>query len=261
MRVGALNSIREFMTGQALMTILDVFFSVVFIAFMLYYSVTLTLIALVVIPLYVVQNIWAVPIIKRKIEAVWRTGAANNAFLVEAITGIQTVKALAIEPQFNHRWENLLGRYVRTTFENATFQLVINGGSGLIQQGRITGDSLVWRSYGHERRFYAGAADRVPDDCGAGADADDEDFDDVADGPAGRTGSGTHRGHPEYDDGAGALAIWRAARNGAGGDRFDRCFVPLPAGYAARPEKCESDDSCGGKNRYCRPVGFPARAH
>lgn len=142
MRVGALNSVREFLTGQALMTILDVFFSVVFIAFMLWYSVPLTGIALLVIPLYVVQNIWAVPIVKRKIEAVWRTGAANNAFMVEAVTNIETIKALAVEPQFNHRWENLLARYVRTTFENAKFQLVIGGFSGLVQT--VVSLGILW---------------------------------------------------------------------------------------------------------------------
>lgn len=142
MRVGALNSIRDFLTGQALMTILDVFFSLVFIAFMLYYSVPLTFIALAIIPVYVVQNIWAVPIIKRKIEAVWRTGAANNAFMVEAVTGMQTIKALAIEPQLNHRWENLLGRYVRTTFENAVFQMFTGGISGMVQ--RIVSLAILW---------------------------------------------------------------------------------------------------------------------
>ena len=78
MRVGALSQIREFITGTGLMTMLDVFFSVVFIALMLWYSVPLTLIALAIVPLYIVQNVWAVPIIKRKIEAVWRTGAMNS---------------------------------------------------------------------------------------------------------------------------------------------------------------------------------------
>ncbi len=142
MRVGALTQIREFLTGSGLMTALDVFFSVVFIAFMFWYSVPLTLIALLTIPLYVAQNIWAVPIIKRKIEAVWRTGAMNNAFLVEAITNIETIKALAVEPQFNHKWENLLARYVRTTFENVKFRLVIGGFSGVVQ-GAIT-MAILW---------------------------------------------------------------------------------------------------------------------
>ncbi len=135
MRVGALNQIREFLTGQGLMTVLDVFFSVVFILFMLWYSVPLTLIALCCVPLFVAQNIWAVPIIKQKIEDVWRTGAANNAFLVEAVTNIETIKALAVEPQFDHKWENLLARYVRTTFENVKFRLVIGGFSGVVQSG------------------------------------------------------------------------------------------------------------------------------
>lgn len=142
MRVGALNSIREFLTGQALMTILDVFFSIVFIALMLYYSVPLTLLALVVVPLYIAQNIWAVPIIKRNIEAVWRTGAANNAFMVEAVTGIHTVKALAIEPQFNHRWENLVSRNIRTNFQSSTFQMVVGASSGMIQQ--IASLGILW---------------------------------------------------------------------------------------------------------------------
>ena len=79
------------------------------------------------------QNVWAVPIIKRKIEAVWRTGAMNNAFMVESITNIETIKALAVEPQFVNKWENLLARYVRTTFENVKFNLVINAFSGVIQ--------------------------------------------------------------------------------------------------------------------------------
>ncbi|MBR5913877.1 MAG: peptidase domain-containing ABC transporter [Selenomonadaceae bacterium] len=133
MRVGALGQIRGFLTGTGLMTILDVFFSVVFIGFMFWYSVPLTLIALSIVPLYIVQNVWAVPIIKRKIEAVWRTGAMNNAFMVESITNMETIKSLAVEPQFVNKWENLLARYVRTTFENVKFNLVINAFSGVVQ--------------------------------------------------------------------------------------------------------------------------------
>ena len=57
----------------------------------------------------------------------------NNAFMVESITNIETIKALAVEPQFTNKWENLLARYVRTTFENLKFNLVINGFSSIVQ--------------------------------------------------------------------------------------------------------------------------------
>ena len=132
MRISALNSIREFLTGQTLTTILDVIFSVVFIGFMLWYSVPLTLIALLIVPLYLAQNIWAIPIIKRKIEAIWRTGAANNAFLVESVTNVETIKSLAVEPQFSHKWEKLLARYMCTVFDNVKFRLLIGSFSSVL---------------------------------------------------------------------------------------------------------------------------------
>jgi len=133
MRLEALTSIREFLTGRGLSALLDVFFSVVFIAFMLYYSVPLTLIALLVIPLYVVQSIWSVPLVREKVDDVWQTGNASQSFLVESLTNIDTVKSLALEPQFQHRWEGMLARYVGSTFRQAKLQVVIDGFSGVVQ--------------------------------------------------------------------------------------------------------------------------------
>ena len=142
MRVEALTSIREFLTGTGLMTLLDVFFSTVFLAFMLYYSVPLTLIAMLIVPLYLFQNLWSIPIVKAKIDAVWRTGTENQSFLVESVANMETIKALALEPQFNHRWEKLLSRYMRTTFENGKFNLVLGGFSGTIESLASLG--ILW---------------------------------------------------------------------------------------------------------------------
>jgi len=133
MRIGSMGSIRQFLTGTTLTTILDAIFSVVFIALMLYYSVSLTLISLVIVPLYALQTFVALPIYQKKIEQVWRAGAARQSFLVEAVTGMQTVKALAIEPQFLKRWENHVCRFVQANFDTAAFNLLINGGNGAIQ--------------------------------------------------------------------------------------------------------------------------------
>jgi subfamily B ATP-binding cassette protein HlyB/CyaB len=132
-RLSALNGVREFLTGSALTVMMDTFFSVVFILVMLHYSVDLTLVSLLVLPLYIVQNMAATPVFRKRLEAQWASGAESNAFLVEAITGIHTVKALALEPQFNHRWENILARYVRTTFESSKFNIMLTGSGSLIQ--------------------------------------------------------------------------------------------------------------------------------
>jgi len=140
-RVAALNSIREFLTGSAMTVFLDAFFSIVFIGIMFYYSVSLTLIALLALPFYLVQNIIATPVYRQKLEAMWATGAENNAFLVEAITGVHTVKSLAIEPQFNYRWEQLLAKYIRAAFESAKFNIIISSSGNLIQT--LTGFGIL----------------------------------------------------------------------------------------------------------------------
>ena len=70
---------------------LDVFFSGVFIAIMLFYSVPLTLIVLVSLPLYAGISVMVVPILRRRLDVKFARGAENQAMLVETVTGIQTV--------------------------------------------------------------------------------------------------------------------------------------------------------------------------
>ena len=141
-RVNMMNGVREFLTGSGLTAILDVFFSVVFLAFMLWYSVPLTLIVLVVIPLYFVENVWAVPIYKKKVMAMANANIANQSFMVESMTNIETIKALAIEPQFNKKWEKLLAHFVCKAFDNVKFGLVMTGCSSPIQM--ISTLCIMW---------------------------------------------------------------------------------------------------------------------
>lgn len=140
-RVAALHGIREFLTGSTLTIFLDVFFSIVFILVMFYYSVPLTLIALISLPFYLLQNVIATPIYRERLQAVWTRGAESNAFLVEAITGVHTVKALALEPQFNHKWESLLAKYIRAAFNSAKFNMIVGSASSLIQS--LTGFGIL----------------------------------------------------------------------------------------------------------------------
>ena len=133
MRVNMVGNVRQFLTGTTMTALLDAVFSVVFIAVMLYYSVGLTIIALIIIPLYVFQTWWAYPIYWSKMMRAMTMTLQQRNFLIEAVTGMQTVKALAIEPQFLKRWENLVCRHIQRQFDMAAFNLLINGGNGAIQ--------------------------------------------------------------------------------------------------------------------------------
>lgn len=133
MRIGALASIREFLTGTSITVLLDVVFSIVFVAVMYWFSPSLTVVALAVVPLYLILNLAATPVFQERLEKVWAANSENNAFLVETITGMQTVKALAIEPRFQHRWEGVLAACASRSFDSATLGIGLQSGASVLQ--------------------------------------------------------------------------------------------------------------------------------
>ncbi|MGG6495336.1 UNVERIFIED_CONTAM: ABC transporter transmembrane domain-containing protein, partial [Bacteroidetes bacterium 56_B9] len=55
------------------------------------------------------------PLFRRRLDEKFRRGAENQAFLVESVTGIETLKAMAVEPQMQQRWEEQLAGYVASS--------------------------------------------------------------------------------------------------------------------------------------------------
>lgn len=141
-RVRELENIRSFLTGNALTVLLDVVFSVVFIAVMLVYSVPLTLIVLVSLPLYFGLSVAVVPILRRRLDHKFARGAENQAMLVETVTGIQTVKAGALEPSFARRWDNQLAAYVSASFKTQNLAAWAHEGVNLI--GKLVNAATLW---------------------------------------------------------------------------------------------------------------------
>jgi subfamily B ATP-binding cassette protein HlyB/CyaB len=115
-RVRELENIRNFITGSALTLVIDLFFTLVFIAVMALYSLSLTGIVLASFPFYILISVLVTPVFRHHLNEKFNRGAENQAFLVESITGVETLKALAVEPQMQRRWEEQLAGYVRASF-------------------------------------------------------------------------------------------------------------------------------------------------
>jgi subfamily B ATP-binding cassette protein HlyB/CyaB len=141
-RVRELENIRAFLTGNALTVLLDVFFSVVFIAVMLFYNVPLTLIVLASLPLYFGLSLAVVPILRQRLDVKFARGAENQSMLVETVTGIQTVKATALEPAFAKRWDAQLAGYVSASFKTQNLATVAHEGVNLI--GKLVNAATLW---------------------------------------------------------------------------------------------------------------------
>ncbi|MCF2524789.1 type I secretion system permease/ATPase [Bradyrhizobium sp. G127] len=115
-RVRELENIRNFLTSSGLTLVIDLFFTSVFIAVLFFYSPLLTWIVLASFPFYVGISAAATPLFQKRLDEKFKRGAENQAFLVESVTGIETLKAMAIEPQMQRRWEEQLAGYVTASF-------------------------------------------------------------------------------------------------------------------------------------------------
>jgi len=120
-RLHAVETIREFMAGAALSLMLDLPFLLIFVAVMFAYSWQLTLIALGLLGLVAGVSIAVVPVLRARINRQFLMGARNQAFLTEYVAGMETVKALQMEPRLEQRYDELLASYLTAGF--ATRQL------------------------------------------------------------------------------------------------------------------------------------------
>jgi subfamily B ATP-binding cassette protein HlyB/CyaB len=141
-RVRELENIRNFLTGSALTLVIDLFFTLVFFVVLYFYSPVLTAIVAGAIPFYVLLSAWATPVLRRRLEDKFNRGAENQAFLVESVTGIQTLKALALEPQMQRHWEEQLAGYVGASFKAANLGNIASQLAGLIN--KVTVVLILW---------------------------------------------------------------------------------------------------------------------
>ena len=158
-RVNELERIRSFLTGTALTVVLDAVFSVLYIAVMVLYSPLLTGVSLAIIPVFIALTLIFSPTIRKQIRTKAERNAETQSYLVEILTGIQTVKAQNIELRSRWQWQERYARYVSTGFKtvitstiagsastflnNLSRVLIIGVGAYLVLDGKLTVGQLI----------------------------------------------------------------------------------------------------------------------
>ncbi|HET9846688.1 MAG TPA: type I secretion system permease/ATPase, partial [Nitrospira sp.] len=141
-RVRELEQIRQFLTSHSVTVVLDLVFTTVFLVVMWLYSPMLTMVVMASLPLYGMLSICITPTIRARLHEKFNRGAENQSFLVEAITGIHTVKALAVEPPLLRKWEEQLAGYVQASFRATSLITVAGQIAGCIQ--KVTTVAVLW---------------------------------------------------------------------------------------------------------------------
>jgi ATP-binding cassette subfamily B protein len=141
-RINELETIRQFLTGTALTVVLDAVFSVIYVAVMLFYSWLLTLVALATIPLFALLTLFVSPIVRRQLQKKAERYADTQSYLVEVLSGIQTVKAQNIELKSRWKWQERYARYINDGFKNVLTFSTASSISGFLN--KFSGLLLLW---------------------------------------------------------------------------------------------------------------------
>ena len=133
-RIAEMEKIRNFLTGQALTTVLDAAFSVIYILVMALYSWSLTIVALLVVPIQVLITVLGAPLFRRQYRQAAQENAKTQSHLVEVLTGIQTVKAQNVEVISRWKWQEMYHRYISRTFEKTVTGTALTQTSQVLQK-------------------------------------------------------------------------------------------------------------------------------
>jgi len=141
-RAREMENIRSFLTGGTITLLLDLLFSLVFIAVMLHYSGWLSLVVLASLPVYFLLSLLVTPVLRRRLEASFERNAETQALLVETVGGIDTVKSMAVEAQFTRRWDERLAAHVAAGFRA---QWLANlAGEAVALVGKLVTVGILW---------------------------------------------------------------------------------------------------------------------
>ena len=117
-RIGELNTIRGFLTGTALVSVLNIIFASLYLVVMIIYSPLLTAVALSTLPIYFLLVFGVAPIYKLLIRKRAVAQAKTQSHLIEVLGGIQTVKAQHFELTARWKWQDRYRSFVNEGFKS-----------------------------------------------------------------------------------------------------------------------------------------------
>ena len=141
-RIQENRKIQKFLTGEALSIILDLLTVFLYLGLMLWYSWKLSLMIVALVPLFAIMALVATPFLKRISREIFAAYNQETRYLIQSLTGIRTIKSMAVEQLVRGNWEELFGESIRKNFSGQLISNTLQIISSLIQTLITVG--LLW---------------------------------------------------------------------------------------------------------------------
>ncbi len=120
------DSLREFFSSTTLLALVDLPFLILFIVIIFYIGGPVAVVPAVMAPIVILVGIILQGPLKRAIEGGYKESTQKNALLVEAVSGLETIKTSRAEGSMLGRWENIVGMGAKSSIRSkslSTFSL------------------------------------------------------------------------------------------------------------------------------------------
>ncbi len=141
-RVQENRKIQRFLSGEALSIFLDLLTVFIYVGLMFWYSWKMALLVLVIVPPFALLALIATPFLQRISREIFNAVANESSYLIEALTGVRTVKATAVEHTVRWHWEELLNKEIRTNFSGQVISNRLQIFSNTIEA--VVTTALLW---------------------------------------------------------------------------------------------------------------------
>jgi HlyB family type I secretion system ABC transporter len=115
-RIGENQKIRRFITGDAITTLLDLVTVFVYIGLMFWYSWSMALLALTLVPILGALAFGFAPFLQQNSRESFSARNNENSYLIEVLSGVNTIKSMSLERIVRWRWEQLFSQFVKLNF-------------------------------------------------------------------------------------------------------------------------------------------------
>jgi ATP-binding cassette, subfamily B, bacterial HlyB/CyaB len=136
------QKIQKFLTGEALSIFLDFLTIFIYAGLMFYYSWKMALLALIIVPPFFILALVATPFLQKISRDIFTATAKEQSYVIEAFSGIGTVKSMAVEHRVRWKWEEYLNKAVKKQFSGQIIGNEVQIASATIQV--IANTSVLW---------------------------------------------------------------------------------------------------------------------
>jgi ATP-binding cassette subfamily B protein len=141
-RIQENQKIQRFLTGEALSIILDLLTVCIYLGLMFWYSWRLALLVLLIVPPFFVVALFATGILRRMSREIFQAGTQENSYLIQSLTGVRSIRSMAIEQTVRWHWEELLHDLIKKSFRAQVIGNRLQIASSSIELLATTG--LLW---------------------------------------------------------------------------------------------------------------------